>query len=342
MKFMELDIQKFAAFWYSVVFNANTGTGTMETQWGHSEDEVLKANEFTKEDDVFTGWNTSADGTGISISEGMTLGAIQALTQEIGQFEGTTLYAQWQGEGTLDKYMTFKGLQRYDTKIKEYMVKDCPRVHFITENSSSNPFIFEDHELGIYVFYRLEDNYSHPSIYFKATSSNTGTENWDMTPVSYMVYLKKPRQASADEVIAKVFRPALSGNNSYEERTFVVKFSPKYNSGIAQSGGYGLYLNLSECVKISGDQIISGKKTFNTLPEVSATVTTDNQLTNKKYVDGNFLLKANTTSYTPTGDYNPSTKLYTDKTHYENMAGYDATKTQVLKNVNGVLTWVDD
>lgn len=50
----------------------------------------------------------------------------------------------------------------------------------------------------------------------------------------------------------------------------------------------------------------------------------------------------NSKSYTPKGDYNPSTKLYTDKTHYENMAGYDATKTQVLKNINGTLTWVTE
>lgn len=54
------------------------------------------------------------------------------------------------------------------------------------------------------------------------------------------------------------------------------------------------------------------------------------------------LIKTNTTAYTPTGDYNPATKLYTDKTHYENMTGYDATKTQVLKNVSGTLTWVDE
>lgn len=54
------------------------------------------------------------------------------------------------------------------------------------------------------------------------------------------------------------------------------------------------------------------------------------------------LIKTNTTAYTPTGNYNPSTKLYTDKTHYENMTGYDATKTQVLKNINGTLTWVSE
>ena len=56
----------------------------------------------------------------------------------------------------------------------------------------------------------------------------------------------------------------------------------------------------------------------------------------------NLISTTNETAYTPTGDYNPSTKLYTDKTHYENMAGYDATKTQVLKNINGTLTWVDE
>ena len=54
------------------------------------------------------------------------------------------------------------------------------------------------------------------------------------------------------------------------------------------------------------------------------------------------LTKDNTTSFTPSSDYNPSTKLYTDKTHYEKMAGYDATKTQILKNVNGTLTWVTE
>lgn len=55
----------------------------------------------------------------------------------------------------------------------------------------------------------------------------------------------------------------------------------------------------------------------------------------------NILSKKNTTSYTPTGDYNPATKKYADDlpTTY---TGYDATKTQVLKNINGTLTWVNE
>lgn len=54
-----------------------------------------------------------------------------------------------------------------------------------------------------------------------------------------------------------------------------------------------------------------------------------------------YLSKTNTTVYTPTNDYNPATKKYVDDipTTY---TGYDATKTQVLKNINGTLTWVNE
>lgn len=53
------------------------------------------------------------------------------------------------------------------------------------------------------------------------------------------------------------------------------------------------------------------------------------------------LTLTNNNSYTPSSDYNPATKKYVDgkPTTY---AGYDATKTQVLKNINGTLTWVDE
>ena len=85
---------------------------------------------------------------------------------------------------------------------------------------------------------------------------------------------------------------------------------------------------------------------------VIATITNDVVTVGNWYSNtGGFIIKRgasyalginNTTAYTPTNNYNPATKLYTDKTHYENMTGYDATKTQVLKNINGTLTWVDE
>lgn len=49
----------------------------------------------------------------------------------------------------------------------------------------------------------------------------------------------------------------------------------------------------------------------------------------------------NTTPYTPSKNYHPATKKYVDDLP-KSYTGYDATKTQVLKNVNGTLTWVDE
>lgn len=46
-------------------------------------------------------------------------------------------------------------------------------------------------------------------------------------------------------------------------------------------------------------------------------------------------------SYTPTSDNDIVNKKYVDDV-YKAYSGYDASKTQVLKNVNGTLTWVDE
>ena len=68
-------------------------------------------------------------------------------------------------------------------------------------------------------------------------------------------------------------------------------------------------------------QTIAGVKTFSSIPAVSSYTapTTNTQLVAKQYVDdvaSNFLATDNTTSFTPVGDYNPSTKKYVDDTVY--------------------------
>ena len=64
----------------------------------------------------------------------------------------------------------------------------------------------------------------------------------------------------------------------------------------------------------NNSETISGEKTFTALPKSSVNPTDNNHFTRKGYVD------SLPTTY----------------------AGYDATKTQVLKNINGVLTWQDE
>ncbi len=78
----------FYAIWtrgtYNVRFLANGGTGSMETQTS-SATANLTANAFTFADRTFTGWNTSADGTGTAYSNSQSYPFLANLT----------LYARW-------------------------------------------------------------------------------------------------------------------------------------------------------------------------------------------------------------------------------------------------------
>lgn len=70
----------------TITFNANGGTGSMPSETGTYDSTAdLTGNTFTYTGYVFKGWNTAANGTGISFTNG-----------ELVKFNGSaTLYAQW-------------------------------------------------------------------------------------------------------------------------------------------------------------------------------------------------------------------------------------------------------
>ena len=77
---------------YTVVFNANGGSGSMESQQLFFGDEpvALSKNSFTREGYTFVGWNTKADGEGLAYSN-------REKVQDLVSVSGAeiTLYAQW-------------------------------------------------------------------------------------------------------------------------------------------------------------------------------------------------------------------------------------------------------
>ena len=76
---------------FTVTFNANGGTGTMEAQtFTEGEAQALTRNAFTYDGYTFTGWNTVQGGSGASYTDGQTITATADMT----------LYAQWESNGT--------------------------------------------------------------------------------------------------------------------------------------------------------------------------------------------------------------------------------------------------
>ena len=73
-----------------VSFNANGGSGTMSNMTLYANTaQNLTANSFTKTGYTFVGWNTKANGSGTSYSDGASVTSLTSAGEEI------TLYAQW-------------------------------------------------------------------------------------------------------------------------------------------------------------------------------------------------------------------------------------------------------
>lgn len=78
---------------YTIKFNKNTGTGTMNDQIAtYDKVENLSKNKYTKDGYFFDTWNTKADGSGINYRDGTPISNLT--TGEIGS-ETITLYARW-------------------------------------------------------------------------------------------------------------------------------------------------------------------------------------------------------------------------------------------------------
>lgn len=78
---------------YTIKFNKNTGTGTMDDQvTTYDKVENLSKNKYTKEGYFFDTWNTKADGSGINYRDGTPISNLA--TGETGN-DTITLYARW-------------------------------------------------------------------------------------------------------------------------------------------------------------------------------------------------------------------------------------------------------
>lgn len=129
--------------------------------------------------------------------------------------------------------------------------------------------------------------------------------------VGDMIIFKDYTSAENNEIIG-----IYACNDQYSTPRLNYRFIKKISTGCtyattaADLPGYGVYIYPSSYI----DSTIRSQWNFSKIPTTSQTPSADNQFATKKYVDDK-----------------PTT-----------YAGYDATKTQVLKNINGTLTWITE
>ena len=186
-------------------------------------------------------------------------------------------------------------------------------VHIIDGGTQANPVIINDLEPGIYYF--------TTDTFWTRAEGFSDVSNYDVKGATGYFISKKYSEATNGEMFGYALTPNLSTddtNGIILQGVTLVKLNSW--SGVAQSGW--VVSRINGITMLNTNQTIAGKKTFSVLPESSVKPTTNNQLTNKKYVDDKV---AGVSSFDPTS-----------------IAGYDNTKTQILKHINGTLTWVDD
>ena len=86
---------KWTAHTYTVVFHANGGEGSMNSQaFTYDVEQSLTANTFTKSGYTFTGWNTQANGDGAAYASGAEVSNLTSTNNDT-----VNLYAQWSEQG---------------------------------------------------------------------------------------------------------------------------------------------------------------------------------------------------------------------------------------------------
>ena len=166
-------------------------------------------------------------------------------------------------------------LENLDTTAKDNLVSAINElvnssggtvgIEYIATNNSSNPFIFSEHDKGIYVFR------SGTAIYCKAFPSSNDYIWFKVSDTILCIYEKLTEETPNNTEIGFCF--------SYRNEHMTIKTASSESSGLSYTTGYVLALSPAE------NHIIEGTYNFSTLPRSTVVPTLDSQLTNKKYVD---------------------------------------------------------
>lgn len=155
-------------------------------------------------------------------------------------------------------------------------LSDYIPMYVIEDNTYTNPFVIQNCKLGIYNFGK------NSTIYYKSFTTMAISQAFTMYNGYWIITNSNVSSSSPD---AKQKIGYVYGTRQNIRTGVFETFSGELVVVTALGSVDIENISALSAVPVTGNVTISGIKTFSTLPESSATPTTNNQLTNKKYVD---------------------------------------------------------
>lgn len=151
---------------YTIVFNANGGTGTMDSmEVSYDETVELSPNTFNRNNYKFVEWNTKDDGSGISYAD---KASVNNLSNEDG--DTITLYAIWEvdTERYFDAEESFDGSNYLNTGIELFNSDNYKRNFEISVDIDNiDPSAFETSGMGGTIVNSLLEDSPWPGVVFR-------------------------------------------------------------------------------------------------------------------------------------------------------------------------------
>lgn len=162
-----------------IVYNSNGGSGSMSNQTIWPNNSTLTSNSFVRRDGsgytthLFDGWNTAADGSGTSYTDGQTLGYTNFPSLVTGT--SVTLYAQWRSVAISEEtFTTYLYDMSGDSNWATVYAKGFNNSETVYPPSTVySPTTTTTHE-G-YKLYKFDISVSYPSFDFYNSQGESGT-----------------------------------------------------------------------------------------------------------------------------------------------------------------------
>ena len=223
---------------YVILFDANTGTGTMDALGtGFSGEISLPANAFAKRGYTFSGWNTEADGSGIALTDQQRIRG--------GGPKVKVLYAQWEKDTTPSTYTI-----KFDANTGMGTMEDLAMTYDVEKGLPTNTFTKES---NTFIGWNTEADgsgtgYTNEQVVKNLTDTNEGTvtlyAQWEQVQAQKEITIDAiPAQTYTGKAIEPTLAVKADGTPLTIDQDYDVQYTDNIQPGIAKAtvtfkGGY--------------------------------------------------------------------------------------------------------